>query len=497
MERRPNILLIMTDQHSPHISGFAGNKYIDTGAIDRLADRSTVFDAAYCQSPLCVPSRMSLWSGKYPHNIDAWDNNSALPAGTITLPSWLAQYGYTTASVGKMHFRGQEQMHGFQYRPYGDLVESHILCHQPDPPETADGRAQNHAIGRFPFAGNTSIPESLHADTMVTIEGLSWLLDFASTDPDKPWFFCASYYRPHFPLTAPTRYIKKYLDKDLPRSPLPEGYPNNLHPHDRYIVDDFDLTRFSDEEHRLALVSYYAALDYVDDRIGELLDRLQESGCLENTYIIYMSDHGELASEHGLWWKRSYYEASAGVPLLISGPDIRSEQRVDTPVELVDLFPTICDFAGIDAPEDIDGESLKSLLTGNLNERVKHVAHSELLGGHPKTRFRMIRDKQWKYVDFPSASPRLFDLIADPDEAHDLIDSPPDLISVNVLQKMLDQGGTWDDLEKQYVMFKENPPEYKLIGKSSNQFYLDNSRIIEADDHLYDDSSLVHPTGGV
>ena len=490
MNRRPNILLIMTDQHSPHISGFAGNEDIDTGALDRLADQSTVFESAYCQSPLCVPSRMSLWSGKYPHRIDAWANQSALPENGITIPSWLAQHGYTTASVGKMHFRGSEQMHGFQYRPFGDLVDSPVPCHQPDPPETVDGRSNNHAVGRFPFAGASAIPETLHADTMVTIEGLSWLLDFASADPDKPWFFCASYYRPHFPLTAPKRYIKKYLDKELPRPPLPDGYPDNLHPHDRYIVDDFDLTRFSDEEHRLALASYYAALNYVDDRIGELLDGLQKAGCLDNTYIIYTSDHGDLAGEHGLWWKRSYYEASAGVPLLISGPDISSDQRVDTPVELVDLFPTLCNFAGIDGPEDIDGESLTSLLEGKPDDRQKRVARSELLGGHDKVRFRMIRDQRWKYVDFPSDSPRLFDLENDPDETHDLIDSPPDEILVDALQAMLDQGGTWADLEKQYEVFKENLPKYELSGRSSGQFRLGNGRVIEVDDHLYDGSSL-------
>lgn len=490
MGQSPNILFIMTDQHSPHISGFAGNDYVDTQALDNLADQSIVFESAYCQSPLCVPSRMSLWSGKYPHHIDAWANQSTLPTNSITIPAWLSQHGYTTASVGKIHFRGSEQMHGFQYRPFGDLVDTTVSRHQPDPPETVDGRSNNHAIGRFPFAGATSIPETLHSDTIVTIESLSWLLEFASANPDKPWFFCASYYRPHFPLTAPKRYIQKYLDKELPHPPLPEGYPDNLHPHDRYIVDDFNLTRFSDEEHRIALASYYAALDYVDDRIGELLTGLQKAGCLENTYIVYTSDHGDLAGEHGLWWKRSYYEASARVPLLISGSDIRFDHHIDTPVELVDLFPTICDFAGIDAPNNIDGESLKPLMEDKPNHRQKQIARSELLGGHPKTRFRMIRDQRWKYVDFPSAPPRLFDLENDPNETQDLIDSPPDATVVNELKKLLNRGGTWDDLEKQYEIFNENQPKYELIGNSSSQFRLKNGRIIEADDHLYDNSRL-------
>ena len=487
MPRPPNILLIITDQHSSHIAGFAGNPYIETQALDALASRSTIFDAAYCQSPLCVPSRMSLWSGHYPHNIAAWANQSALPADCITIPQWLAQHGYTTASAGKMHFRGEEQLHGFQYRPYGDLVESSVSCHQPDPPETADGRAQNHAIGRFPFAGATAIPEALHVDRIVTIESLSWLLEFIDENPDKPWFFCASYYRPHFPLTAPGRYVRKYQSMNLPYPALPEGYPDQLHPHDRFIVDDFDLTRFSQEELDLALASYYAALDYVDDCIGELLENL---GDLANTIIIYTSDHGDLAGEHGLWWKRSYYEASARVPLLISGAGFNSEQRIKTPVELVDLFPTLCDFAGVAAPPELDGESLQPLLSGDASKRTKQVARSELLGGNRNTRFRMVRDTRWKYVDFPDAPSRLFDLKNDPYETQDLIDSAPDAAPISQLQALLDQGGTWEKLETAYTAAQAKQSLYEPLGNSSAQFRLANERIIEADDHLYDGSSL-------
>ena len=485
MPRLPNVLFIMTDQHSPHIAGFAGDQHIETQGLDALAATSTRFDAAYCQSPLCVPSRMSLWSGKYPHNIDAWDNQSALPMGSVTLPGWLARHGYTTASVGKMHFRGQEQMHGFQYRPYGDLVESRVLCHQPDPPETADGRAQNHAIGRFPFAGSSHIPEALHGDRVVTIESLSWLLEYTNK---QPWFFCASYFRPHFPLTAPGRYVRKYQEKNIPYPERPENYPNRLHPHDHFIVDDFDLTRFSQEQLELALASYYAALDYVDDLIGELLNGLN----LENTYVIYTSDHGDLAGEHGLWWKRSYYEASSRVPLLIGGPGIEAGQQIDTPVELVDLFPTICDFAGIPTPTGLDGESLIPLLQGTPEQRQKKTARSELLGGNRKTRFRMVRDSRWKYVDFPDAPPRLFDMVNDPNELQDLVSSEPTDAPVTQLQAALDVGGRWEGVEEAYAASQAKRPTYSQIGNSSAQFHLQNGRVIESDDHLYDGSSLTN-----
>jgi len=178
MTTRPNILLLLTDQHSPHVAGFAGNEIVQTAALDELAQRGTVFNAAYCQAPLCVPSRTCLWTGRRAYRCSAWDNGSVLFPEFVTLPAWLGRHGYATAAVGKMHFRGREQLHGFQHRPYGDLVESRFPAHQPDPPDTADGRWNRHSVGRFPFAGPTSLPESLLFDTVVTRESLSWMLEF-------------------------------------------------------------------------------------------------------------------------------------------------------------------------------------------------------------------------------------------------------------------------------------------------------------------------------
>ncbi len=489
MAQRPNILLILTDQHSPHIAGFAGNKHVETQALDKLAANSTRFTAAYCQSPLCVPSRMSLWSGQYPHHCGAWDNHSVLSSDQVTIPRWLATHGYATAAVGKMHFRGAEQMHGFQYRPYGDLVESSVTVHQPDPPDTADGRSTDHAIGRFPFAGPSHIPESMHAESVVTQESLAWLLEFVDQQPDTPWFFCASYLRPHFPLTAPGRYFRKYHRTDLPYPSPPTNYPDSLHPHDRYIVDDFRLTRFTVEERQRALAAYYAAVDYVDDCIGQLLSGLEAAGCLENTYVVYTADHGEMAGEHGLWWKRTYYEASAQVPLLISGPGIEAGKIVESPVELVDLFPTFCEWAGIQTPPGLDGESLTALVDGQIGSRQKHTAFSALLGERAETQFRMIRDQRWKYVDFPTAPSRLFDLESDPVEQHDLADSPPTFAPIARLQSYLNQTGQWASLTERWQTDRANTAPFKPLSNAALQYRLRDDRIIDADDHLYDGSS--------
>jgi len=429
-------------------------------------------------------------TGKWAHRCSAYDNSSMMFPEHITLPAWLAHHGYTTAAVGKMHFRGGDEndtpMHGFQYRPYGDLVDSRFPAHQPDPIWTADGSWNNHAVGRFPFAGIAAIPESLLIDTVVTRESLAWLLEFVDTNPDIPWFFCASYSRPHFPLTAPGRYFRKYLQSELQLPPLPDGYPGVLHPHDRFIVDDFNLLTFSREEQRRALAAYYACVDFVDDCIGTLLDGLKRAGCLENTYIVYTSDHGEMAAEHGLWWKRTYYEASARVPLLISGPNIAKGDTQSLPVELVDLFPTCCDWAGIEAPNGIDGESLTPLLCGNPDNRRKRTARSELLGGKPETRFRMIRDERWKVVEFPDAPPRLFDLSGNPDETVDLSATPPTEAPFDELLAMLAQGGDWDALETTRNVDRRRSGTHKCLSRGAVQYRLSDGRIVDADAHLYD-----------
>lgn len=485
MPRRTNILLILTDQHNPHIAGFAGNRIVNTQALDRLASRSTRFEAAYCQSPLCVPSRMSLLTGKYAYRCSAWDNGSALFPEHVTLPTWLAQHGYVTSAVGKMHFRGAEQMHGFQHRPYGDLVEGRFPAHQPDPPDTADGRWNRHSVGRFPFAGPTSLPESMLVDGTVTRESLAWLLDFAGASPEQPWFFVASYPRPHFPLTAPSRYFRRYMESDLDLPDIPAGYPDDLHPHDRFIVDDFSLLEFRRDEQRRALAAYHACVDYVDDCIGELLAGLQQARCLDDTYVVYTSDHGDMAGEHGLWWKRTYYDASSSVPLLMSGPDIPQGAAQSVPVELADLFPTCCAWAGIDPPEGLDGESLASILSGREADRRKRMARSELLGGRPETRFRMARDERWKLVEFPAAPPRLFDLDTDPAESRDLASNPPAEAPMQELMALLAEGGDWDDLERLLQADRERAGEIRRLSGGAVQYRLPDGRIVEADAHLY------------
>jgi choline-sulfatase len=337
-------------------------------------------------------------------------------------------------------------------------------------------------VGRFPFAGPTRIPEHLLIDALVTRESLAWL---ATHGDSGPWLLVVSYSRPHFPLTAPERYIRKYLRRGVELPPLPAGYPESAHPHDRFIVEDFSLLRFTPEQQRPALAAYYACVEYVDDCIGTLLDGFAARGRLDDTYVVYASDHGELGGEHGLWWKRSYYDASARVPLLVSGPDVPAGERRSEVVELCDLFATTCSLAGVPTPDGLDSETLASLFSAGRSSRRKATARSELLGGDPRTRFRMARRECWKAVEFPDASPRLFNLDADPGEKADLAGSPPADAPFEELLAELRRGGTWTALEKRRLADRARAGPHRTLSAGSVQYRLADGQLAEVDAHLY------------
>ncbi len=484
--KRPNILLLLSDQHNPHIAGFAGDALARTPNLDGLAERGATFSAAYCQTPLCVPSRISMLTGLHPWRCSAWANSSVLYPDHVTFAEHLSRHGYTTALVGKMHLRRPHNMGGFQHRPYGDLVIDRFCFHQPDPVETWDGRWCSHDVGRFAWAGETEIPESLLADGVVTRESLAFLLEHADRNPDQPWLLCAGYGRPHFPFTAPGRYVRRAL-ADAPQLPSrPAGYPDSLHPHDRYIVDDFHIYDFPDDIQQRTLAAYYACVNYLDDCIGELLEGLRRAGLLENTYVIYTSDHGEMAGEHGMWSKRSYYDASARVPLVIAGPGIREGEALTSPVELADLYPTFCDVAGVPIPDGLDGRSLLSAMGGSA--QAERVVRSEFLPQNDWVAFRMARDERWKYVEFPEYPPVLFDMADDPGETTNLLaqsDDVPDA-PLDDLRRAASAGVSWDEIaEMRREESARRPKPDGPDAKGPVQYTLKDGRVVDADAFLY------------
>jgi len=244
-------------------------------------------------------------------------------------------------------------MNGFQVRPYGDLW--HGLGHQPEPMELFPGYAGPES------AAATEIPESLLSDIVITRETTSFLLEHNSKEPDIPWFVCASYTRPHSPYTSPERYIRKYKDK-VPVPKAPANYKDDLEPYARQNFDNFNNEQITQEQTKNAVEGYYACVDFVDDCIGELLDSLEKHGLLENTIVMYTSDHGDMAGQHGLWGKAVYYEEAISSPLLIKTSNGNKHKKIKDPVSLMDLFPTCCDLAGIPVPDGLDGISFANIL---------------------------------------------------------------------------------------------------------------------------------------
>jgi len=474
---KPNVLFLLSDQHNRRIAGFAGNEVVRTPNLDRLAAESLQFDAAYCQFPLCTPSRISMWTGVLPHKPRAMFNYAPIPPEFPTIPEHFAKHGYVTCGVGKMHAGGARPMNGFQSRPYGDLTPNCFCAHQPDPIATAKGQAwTRHDIGHFPFAGESEIPESLLQDSVVTREALAFIRDH----PADPWFVCASYARPHHPLTAPGRCFRRYWPDGPKLEPLPPGFPDDIHPHDRFIVDDYRLTEFSDEERRRGLAAYYASVDFLDDCIGDLLSALEWQGALENTIIIYTSDHGDMMSEHGLWWKRSYYDGSTQVPLLVRIPG-RAHERVGDVVELLDIFPTLCDLCGLPIPGGLDGETL-------LGNRTKDFARSDHID-RTETTFRMIRTQRWKYVEFPEFPPVLFDMENDPGEERNLASMPEHAGVVSELRgRLWSDGESWESLWTMRRAAREKArAEFDVrTDRTPNQYALPSGEIVDAEGPLYD-----------
>lgn len=506
MASKPNILFIMTDQHHPSIAGFAGDPVVRTQHLDRLAERSVQFKTAVCASPVCTPSRMCLLTGKESHRCAGWNNHWVIFPEHITWPGHLAEHGYTTCLVGKMHFGGRDQMNGFQHRPYGDL--RHGLGHQPEPLSMFP--AYNHAES----AGVTEIPDSLHQDVIVTRETLAFLLEHADTQPDKPWFMCASYCRPHSPLTAPGRYIRRYRDA-VPAVELPHDWLDDLEPYTRELSRRY-YASLPPEQHLRGREAYYACIDFVDDCIGELLDALQHAGLLENTIVVYTSDHGDMACEHGLWGKGVYYEAAVGVPLLITGPGVRSGRHTaDHVISLMDLFPTCCTLAGLPIPEGLDGIDFGSVLADpDGADPPRDFAPSQYFmygvrtrdvprpaGGEPNSAWRSIRTRRWKYVDVQGGESLLFDMIDDPGETANLAGQAEHAELCRDLRKKLFEGFSWDQAMSQLDADRQRLPQYLsgLKPTTPNQYMLPDGRVFDAEAELYAARWLAVPcvTGGI
>jgi choline-sulfatase len=416
-----NFLVIMSDEHNPKVMGHSGHPIIQTPNLDALAKRGTVFEHTYTTSPVCIPARAGFAAGKYINQIGFWDNADAYDG---SIPSWhhiIREQGFNVTSIGKLHFREYEEDHGFTE----EQIPMHILKGKGDLLGLIRDDLPKRG-GSKKMAALAGPGESQYTiyDKEICSKAQIWLHEKATKERavDKPWVLFVSFVAPHFPLTAPPEHYYKYWGKKLP---MPLMYAREERPNHPYLEDYRNSFCYDDyfeneDQVKRALCGYFGLVSYLDENIGKILSTLQDLGFAENTNVIYTSDHGDNLGARGLWGKSTMFEEIAGVPLIMSGPDVPKGVRIKTPVSHVDCFPTILEGVGIDFNSVKDGHpgiSLFDLANGYKPDR---TVLSEYHGMGSTTGAYAIRNGRWKYVYYAKYPAQLFDLENDPNEINDL-----------------------------------------------------------------------------
>lgn len=420
---KPNILILMADQMAPSALAAYGNRVVRTPTIDRLAATGVVFDSAYCNSPLCAPSRFSFLSGLLPSRIGGYDNACEFPADRPTIAHHLRHRGYRTILAGKMHFVGPDQLHGFEERLTTDIYPADFAW-TPDWTRFEERPSWYHSMDSVLTAGPCVRTNQLDYDEEVTFTTRRKLFEIARGSDDRPFFMVMSLTHPHDPFAIPRRYWDLYDDAEiaLPRITIPIAQQD---PHSLRLrhVCGLDLDAVTEDQVRAARHAYYGAISFVDEQIGSVLETLADTGLAEDTIILLIGDHGEMLGERGLWYKMNFFEGGARIPMIVAAPGRFAPRRVAESVSLVDLLPTLIDLAGgdDDTATPRDGTSLMPHLAG---EQGPDLVLGEYLGEGAIAPIVMIRRGPFKFIHSPADPDQLFDLSADPDELVNLTLSP-------------------------------------------------------------------------
>ncbi len=429
---QPNFLIIMSDEHAPMYSSVYGHPIVKTPNMEYLAEAGVTFDAAYCNSPLCMPSRMSFMTGRFINKIGAWDNVTPLRPDAVTWAHRLREVGYDVVLSGKQHFGGADQYHGFQQQLARDLHSERY-----HPIYTWDnGIIPAEKPWQAVYEAGAGSTEELEVDELVQDKALAYLRDSARLD--KPWALNVSFIAPHFPLIAPQRFWDMYTVDDIDLPEIPDNHLENLHPVYQRLREMFGFPMFPDDIVRQARAGYYALITYLDEKIGQLIDTLKATGQYENTVIIHTSDHGDMNGEHGMWRKSNFYEASSRVPLqVVWHNQITGGQRFSEVVSLVDVVATICDIAGGDSSLPLDGDPLLPLMTQGDSDW-KDEAFSEYLAHGVDRPMAMLRRGRYKLNYSWNDPVELYDLQDDPNEFDNLADSQDhQAIIMDMTQRLL------------------------------------------------------------
>jgi choline-sulfatase len=415
---RPNILILMVDQLAGTLFPDGPTAFLHAPNLARLAERSTRFANAYTASPLCAPGRAGFMTGLLPSRSRVYDNAAEFASDLPTFAHHLRRAGYATCLSGKMHFVGPDQLHGFEERLTTDIYPADFGW-APDW-ENPDARIDwwYHNLGSVIGAGTAEITNQLDYDDEVAFQAATKLYDLARSPDPRPWCLTVSFTHPHDPYVARPRHWDLYadcaaLDPAVPPIPFAEQDP-----HSRRLLAATDHGAFAitPADVRRARRGYFASISYVDEKIGNLLAQLDRLRLADGTVVAFLSDHGDMLGERGLWFKMSFLEGSARVPLMLAAPGLAAG-RVDRPVSTLDLLPTLAALAGIDPVTPLtDGERLDAAARGPVPMEYAAEGSREPMVA--------LRDGRLKLVLAEHDPPLLFDLEADPHELVNLATDP-------------------------------------------------------------------------
>jgi len=434
---KPNILVIISDEHNASVIGCYNNPLIKTPNLDGLARQGIVFESCYCNSPLCVPSRLSFTSGKYISRIGAWSNTCWLPSADYpSLARIMNTAGYESFLCGKMHY-DRTRRYGF----------TEIAGNMNNNLKTGKG-ARRKADNLKPIPGISERFDGFHPGDSFVLEHdrkvTAGVLDFLQkrqTD-DKPFFLIAGFLAPHFPLIVPEQYWQPYMSK-VPLPVIPPGHLTGQPLNYKHLRIGFNVEDAPEDIVRKGRELYYGLTQWLDARIGQVLTALQNSSVAENTIVIYTADHGENMGEHGLWWKNCMYEHAARVPLIISWPKRwKPGQSRYQACSLVDVVQTIAAIGQAPTPDDWNGDSMLEWLDDPKSDW-KDTAVSEYYAHYIASGFALLRKGPYKYVYHTPADVKhpaereLYNLQQDPGEFTNLARNPEQKQRLQQMHKLL------------------------------------------------------------
>ena len=441
MSAKPSILIFMVDQLNGTLFPDGPADWLHVPNIRKLAERSTRFANTYCASPLCAPSRASFMSGQLPRRTRVYDNAAEFASDIPTYAHHLRRAGYHTCLSGKMHFVGPDQMHGFEERLTTDIYPADFGW-------TPDYRKPGeriewwyHNMGSVTGAGVAEITNQMEYDDEVAYHATRKVYDHARSHDKRPWCLTVSFTHPHDPYVARRKYWDLYEDCDhlLPDVPAIPYDQHDAHAKRIFDANDWRSFDITEADIRRSRRAYFANISYLDEKIGEVMEALETTG--QEAIILFVSDHGDMLGERGLWFKMNFFEGSARVPLMVSAPDMPAG-RIETPVSTLDVLPTLADLAGVDMAEVMpwtDGQSLVPLANGT--ERTAPVA-MEYAAEASNAPLVGLRYGKWKYIHCELDPPQLYDLDADPHELANLASDPAHAGTAATLAEKV--GQHWD-----------------------------------------------------